>query len=159
MGHRVTCNLYAEYHQFYLLDEGVSPKIPTDFAREDLIPRLVVRPHLVMVLTFQPNRVGIAVEVRDDEPPLDTSAWDHVAECSAELPTGRLAVDRCVGGVAARLAVPPGWYRVRVCLGGIRRWRDVPEGEDPPESYEVAVWQGRPGPLEVRKQWGGPLSV
>ncbi len=155
----MACHLYAEYHQFYLRDEGVGSKIPTDFARADLMPRLVVRPHLVMVLTFQPNRVGIVVEALDEEPPLNTSAWDHVAECSLELSTGRLAVDRCVGGVAARLVVPSGWYRVRVCLGGIRGWRDVLEGEDPPESYEVAVWRGRTGPVEVRKQWGGPLSV
>ena len=131
MGRRETCRLSAEYHQFYLLDEGVGPDAPTDLAREDLRPRVVVRPHLVMVLAFQPNLVGIAVEALDEEPPLDTSAWDHVAECSLELPTGRLAVVPCVGGAAARLTVPPGCYRVRVCLGGNRSLEGLAGGRGP----------------------------
>jgi hypothetical protein len=121
----------------------------------------MVRPHLVVVLTFQPNLVAVAVEPVGAEPPLDLEAWDHVAECDLELPSGRFAVDRGVGTVAARLPVPPGTYRVRVCLGGIRDWADVPDGEDAPERYQVSLWPGpgRFGPLVVRKQWGGPISV
>lgn len=159
MGQRVTCRLYAEYHQFYLLDEAVGPSIPTDVTDGELISRLMVRPHLVVVLTFQPNLVGVAVEAASAEPPLDLGVWDHVAECDLELPSGRLAVDQCVGTVAARLSVPPGSYRVRVCLGGIRDWADTPDGEDAPERYQVSLWPGSSGPLVVRKQWGGPISV
>ncbi len=159
MGQRVTCHVWAEYHQFYLLDEEVGPRIPEDVSDDELDLRLVARPHLVVVVTFQPNRVAVAVEAVDDEPPLDLSAWDHVAECDLELPSGRLAVDQCASGVAARLSVTPGSYRVRVCLGDIRGWEDVPEGEDAPERYQVSLWPGSYGPLVVRKQWGGPTMV
>jgi hypothetical protein len=159
MGQRVTCRLSAEYHQFYLLDEAVCPSIPTEATDGDFTARLLVRPHIVVVLTFQPNMVAVAVEVVAAEPPLDLGVWDHIAECNLELPSGQLAVDRCVGPVAARLSVPPGPYRVRVCLGGIRDWADVPDGEDAPERYQVSVWAGRSGPLVVRKQWAGPISV
>jgi hypothetical protein len=159
MGQRVTCRLFAEYHQFYLVDEDVGPSIPTDVTDGDLSARLLVCPHLVVVLTFQPNMVAVAVEAAAAEPSLDLEAWDHVAECDLELPSGRLAVDRCVGPVAARLCLPPGPYRVRVCLGGLRDWADVPGGKDAPERYQVSVWPGCSGPLVVRKQWGGPLSV
>jgi hypothetical protein len=163
MGQRVTCRLWAEYHQFYLLDELVKPRIPEEVTDAELISRLMVRPHLVVVLTFQPNRVAVAVETAGAEPPLDLGAWDHVAECDLDLPSGRVAVDQCVGtvdgSVVARLSVPPGAYRVRVCLGGIRDWADVPDGEDAPERYQVLLWPGSSGPLVVRKQWGGPISV
>jgi hypothetical protein len=159
VGQRVTCHLWAEYHQFYLLDEEVGPRIPEEVTDGELTSRVVVRPHLVVVVSFQPNRVAVAVEVLDEEPPLDLGAWDHVAECDLELPSGRFAVDQCVGTVAARLSVPPGLYRVRVCLGGIRDWADVPDGEDAPERYQVALWPGNSGPLVVRKQWGGPTMV
>jgi hypothetical protein len=159
MRQRVTCQLCAEYHQFYLLDEEASPRIPTDFECRDLTPRLVVCPNQVVVLTFQPNMVSVTVEIMDAEPSLDIAGWDHVVECSLEIPSGRLAVDRCVGSVAARLAVAPGWYRVRVCLAGIRDWSSVSDGEDPPESYQVVIWPGDPGPEVVRKQWAGPFCV
>src|SRR5262249_48243387 len=81
MGQRVTCRLSAEYHQFYLLDEEVGPRIPEEVTDEELTSRLLVRPHLVVVLTFQPNLVAVAVEAVGSEPPLDPEAWDHVAEC------------------------------------------------------------------------------
>ena len=108
MGQRVTCRLFAEYHQFYLLDEEVHPRIPEEATDDDFTARLLVRPHLVVVLTFQPNRVAVAVEAAAAEPPLELGEWDHVAECDLELPSGRLAVDQCVGPVAARLSVPRG---------------------------------------------------
>jgi hypothetical protein len=155
----VTCRLCAEYHQFYLLDEVAKPRIPEDMTDAELISRVMVRPHLVVVLTFQPNLVTVALEAVGAEPPLDLEAWDHVAECDLELLSGQLAVDRCVGTVAARLSVPPGAYRVRVCLGGIRDWADVPDGEDAPERYQVSLWPGSSAPLVVRKQWGGRVSV
>src|SRR5579859_7501593 len=119
VGQWATCRLCAEYHQFYLLDEVVKPRIPEEVTNEELRSRLIANPHLVVVLTFQPNMIGVAVEAVSFEPPLDLEAWDHVAECDLELPSGQLAVDRCVGPVAARLSVLPGWYRVRLCLGGI----------------------------------------
>jgi hypothetical protein len=97
MGERVTCRFFAEYHQFYLLDEEVRPSIPTEATDGDFTARLLVRPNLVVVLTFQPNLVAVAVEVAAAEPPLDLGAWDHIAECDLELPSGRLVVDRCVG--------------------------------------------------------------
>jgi hypothetical protein len=108
VGQRVTCRLCAEYHQFYLLDEAVKQRIPEEGTDAELVSRLMVRPHLVLVLTFQPNLVAVAVEAVGAEPPLDPAAWDHVAECDLQLPSGRFAVDQCVGTVAARLSVPPG---------------------------------------------------
>jgi hypothetical protein len=159
MRQSVTCRLSAEYHQYYLIDEEVSPQIPTDLEDRDLTPRLVVCAHLVVVLTFQPNLVGVTVESVDAEPLLDYAAWDHVVDCSLEIQSGRLAVDRCVGPVAAKLSVPPGWHRMRICLGGIRDWASVPDGEDAPESYQVTVWPGDPGPVVVHKQWTSPFCV
>jgi hypothetical protein len=119
-----------------------------------LLPALRAR-----LTTFQPNLVAVFVEAVTVEPAFEFGAWDHVAECDLALPSGRLAVDQCIGPVVARLSVPPGQYRVRVCLGGIRNWADVPDGEDAPERYRVLLWPSNPGALVVRKQWNGPISA
>jgi hypothetical protein len=152
--------LCTDYHQFYLLDEGIKPPAPDDYNDPDVLPqRLLVRPHIIAVMTFQPNTFSAAVEVLDAEPAVELDAWDHVVDASLELPTGKFAVDTCLNRVAKRQRVAPGWYRVRVCAGGMAGWEAVPEGQDPPERFRISLWLGEAAPVRVRKQWAGPVSV
>lgn len=152
--------LRTDYHQFYLVDEGIKPPAPDDYdSPAVLAQRLLVKPHLIAVMTFQPNPFSAAVEVLEAEPATELAGWDHVVEASLELPTGKLAVDTCPNGVAKRQRVTPGWYRVRVCAGGMAGWEAVPEGQDPPRRFRLSLWPAGPAPVRVLKRWSGPVSV
>jgi len=152
--------LCTDYHQFYLLDEGIKPPAPDDYNGPDVfVQRLLAKPHIIALMTFQPNTFSAAVEVLDGEPETDVAGWDHVVDASLEVPTGKLAVDTCCNGVAKRQRVAPGWYRVRVCAGGMAGWESVPEGQDPPERFRISLWPAESAPVRVLKQWAGPVSV
>jgi hypothetical protein len=83
-------SLFADYFQFYLWDPGMNPKAPEDYAPPDLERRLKSGPNVVAIVTARNMTVPVTVEITDAEPSLDIDAWDHVAEASLHLPTGRL---------------------------------------------------------------------
>ena len=143
--------LFADYHQFYLWDEEVSPDAPSDYTDEDIARRLKAAPHVVVVQPVRAMTIPVTVEVHDTEPAFDQSAWDHIAECSLELPSGRLQVHECTGGSVARFSVPPGAYRLRAFFGKLGSLdEDQFEGDD---HYSVVLWPAPPTELRVLKQW------
>jgi hypothetical protein len=65
--------------------------------------------------------VPVAVESHDSEPSTDFAAWDHIAECSLDLPAGRAVITGLTGNMldASRIPVAPGCYRVRPHFGAL----------------------------------------
>jgi hypothetical protein len=144
-------NLFADYHQFYLWDEAVSPDAPSDYTDDDIARRLKAAPHVVVVQPVRAMTVPVTVEVHDTEPAFDQSAWDHIAECSLELPSGRLQIHECTGGSVGRFSVSPGVYRVRAFFGKLGSLdEDQLEGDD---HYSVVLWPAPASELRVLKQW------
>ena len=94
--------------------------------------------------------VPVTVEIVDAEPSLDIDAWDHVAEASLHLPTGRLQLHECTGGAVADLEVAPGWYRVRSCHGGLDSIDSA--GLDGNDHYHLVLWPASHGEVRVVKQ-------
>ena len=138
--------LFADYFQFYVLDEQASPAIPEDWTDEDVVCRVKVAPHLIIVCPVRNMTVPVVVEVHEAEPALSLVGWDHVVACSIDLPSGRIVVDECTGPVAARLHVEPGHYQARVLFGGLGTLRENDlEGDD---RYKVVLWQGEPRDLQ-----------
>ena len=64
--------------------------------------------------------VPVEIEIVDGAPALDFGAWDHVAEASLDLPSGRLEIHQCTDGSVDILAVAPGPYRVQAPFRGPR---------------------------------------
>ena len=96
--------------------------------------------------------VPVVVEVHDSEPSHDLAEWDHVTECSIDVPSGRLAILGCTDYLpdAARIQIPAGCYRVRVLHGGLGTLsEDGLEGDD---HYKVVLWRGSPQDVTVVKQ-------
>lgn len=126
-----TFELFADYHQFYLWDRSMNVWAPKDYADEDIERRLKAGPNVVVVQPERNMTVPAELEVYDGEPPYDPALWDHIAECSLELPTGQLDVHGCTGGSVARLEVEPGPYRVRSFHGGFETisWNGL-DGKD-----------------------------
>ena len=94
----------------------------------------------------------VELEVLASEPELQSDRWDHIAECSLELPSGQLELHECTGGSRGVLSVVPGSYRVRAYFGRLDSLsEDGLSGED---HYRVALWPGPSSPLRVLKRWG-----
>lgn len=152
MVQRQAFDVFADYHQFYLWDPGMTAEAPTDYTDEDVRRRVKTGPHVVVIQTEQNTTVPVAVEVHDRDPGFDPAGWDHVAEASLHLPTGRLQVHESTGGPVAEFAVDPGWYRVR-SLGGGFATASGPDGSD---HYHAVLWPAPPGDVRVLKQWEPP---
>src|SRR5687767_13813969 len=90
--------LFADYFQFYVWDKGALPDAPTDWTEEDVVNRLKAAPHVVVVCPVRNMTVPVKLEVFASEPELRSDLWDHIAECSLELPSGQLELHECTGG-------------------------------------------------------------
>jgi hypothetical protein len=151
--HRRLLSIFADYFQFYLQDPDWAQGPPTHYTDEDVRVRLKVAPSLVVVQPARNMTVPVTVEIHDTEPPCDPGPWDHVAECSLDLDSGKLQVHSCTGGPLADFDVEPGWYRVRAFFGNLgsvsgNRLR----GKD---HYLVVLWPAPQAELRVLKQWPG----
>lgn len=145
-------NLFADYHTFYFMDDDVQPEIPSKVTDEDVRRRIKVAPHIVVVYSERSATVPVEFEVHDAEPVHDLSEWDHVTECSIDVPSGRLAILGCTDYLpdAARIRLQPGCYRVRVLHAGLGTLSET--GLDGDDRYRVVLWPGSPQNVRVLKQ-------
>jgi hypothetical protein len=143
--------LFADYFQFYVWDKGALPDAPTDWTEEDVVNRLKAAPNVVVVCPVRNMTVPVELEVLASEPELRSDPWDHIAECSLELPSGQLELHECTGGSAGVLSVVPGSYRVRAYFGGLDSLSE--DGLSGDDHYRVTLWPAPRAPLRVVKQW------
>jgi len=145
--------VFADYHQFYLWDKGTNPLAPTDYTDEDVRNMVKVSPGVVVIQPVRDMTVPLNLEIHETAPECNTTDWDHVVECSLELPTGKLQVHECTGGPVLDLDLDPGSYRVLALFAGLSTLsQDGLEGGD---EYTVKLWKGSPISLRVVKQWSG----
>jgi hypothetical protein len=145
--------LFADYFQFYLQDEKADGDLSESWSEEAVTDLLATAPGTIGVGTVRNMDVPLLVEVRDGRPPDDLDQWDHVTECSIEVPTGRLVIAGCTDYFpdAQRLELAPGTYRARVFYGGLATLSaDGLEGRD---HYKVSLWPGPAEPSVVLKRW------
>ncbi len=102
--------------------------------------------------------VPLRVEGWGGRPPLDLDAWDHVAEFSLTVPSGKLSL-ASGGGDEVTVGIAPGAYRVRWSgrnLGAAAEWERL--DETAPDTYRLQIWPGPPAaPRAEIKRWDGAL--
>ena len=150
--------LFADYNQFYVWDAGADPNAPIDYTDEDVRNRVKVAPNVVVIQPMRNMTVPVELDVCSSDPGVDLARWDHVAECSLELRTGKLQVHECTGGPILDLSVAPGTYRLRAHFGDLGLLsEDGLEGDD---HYKIVLWRDdAPAPLKILKQWEGDLTA
>ena len=113
--------LFADYFQFYLEDDGINPNTSAIWDREKTGQMLAVAPGLVAVGTARNMTVPIRVLIGKREPPIEVEKWDRINECSLRIDSGRIVVIGCTDYYpkAERLLVEPGVYRVSIQYGGL----------------------------------------
>ena len=150
---QIKFDIFADYFQFYLNDAEKSPPAPEDWTDDDAKKRLKVIPYLIVICPVRNMTVPVTLEVCDSEPTDNFDTWDHVAECSLDIPSGKLVVDECTGSPAANIDIAPGCYRVRIFYGDLDSLsEDGLEGDD---HYKIVMWRDAPIDLKVLKQWEG----
>lgn len=145
--------VFADYNQFYVWDGGLDRRAPENYTDEDVRRMVKVAPNVVVIQPVRNMTVPVRLEVHEADPGFVASEWDHVVECSLDLPTGHLQVEECTGGTKLNLRVPAGSYRVRALFGNLDSLSD--DGLNGDDRYCVVLWRGLPVALEVVKQWAG----
>lgn len=111
--------VFADYHQFYLMDANIEPKIPEEMTEQDMLRRLRTAPHIVVLHTESASHVP--VEVTFVQRPTEAEgAWEHQTEFSLSLPSGTAALCGCTdfGPECPRITVVPGTYSGRAYFAG-----------------------------------------
>jgi len=145
--------LFADYFQFYLQDENadfdLSAKIWTEQTVEDL---LAVTPGMIHIGTVRNMTVPVIVEVHDSKPGEDFSLWEHITECSLEVPSSKIVVAGCGEYFpdAARINVAPGTYRARTFYGNLDSLSE--DGLDGDDNYKIILWRGEATEPQVLKR-------
>jgi hypothetical protein len=151
--HRVEATLFADYFQFYLWDKELTPDAPTDLTDVDLSNRLKAAGNVVVICPIRNMTVPVTVVVFEHPIRYDSDPWDHIVECSLELPSGKLEVHECTGGSVATMELAPGIYRVCAYYGGLGTVsQNGLEGQD---RYLIALWPAPSAQLQVTKRWCG----
>lgn len=151
--HRV--DLFADYFQFYVQDELADGNLSDSWTKKAVQRLLALAPGTIGVGTVRNMSVSVVVQVRKSEPKKNLRPWDHVTECSIDVPSGRLVVAGCTDYFpdAARIEVEPGCYRARVFYGDLDTLSaNGLEGKD---HYKLVLWPASRDKVAVLKEWKG----
>jgi hypothetical protein len=80
--------LSAEFNQFYLQDESVKGEV--DWTVQEGHDNLAYNFGIIAVGTNCDRVVPVEVQIMSSEPPLNAERWDHLVDCSIDVPSGRL---------------------------------------------------------------------
>lgn len=143
--------IFADYHQFYLWDHAAQPSTELDYDDQDIERRIKAAPFLVVIQPERNMEVRVDFELAEGPPDDNFDDWDHVAEASIDLPSGKLEIHECTGGSIDILAVPPGTYRIRAYCGGLDTLSD--DRLDGDDRYRIVAWPEPSAPVAVLKQY------
>jgi hypothetical protein len=146
-----TYRIFADYFQFYLWDKEKDPLAPVDYTDVDIQNRIKTGPNVVVVQPLRNMYVPVELEVCDTAPNDAFAEWDHVAECTLELPSGHLEIHECTGGPIDEFVLSPGTYRVRSYFGSLASISD--DGLEGDDHYRIIMWPAPKAALSVLKLW------
>lgn len=143
--------IFADYHQFYLMDAEKYSNAPLDYTDEDIQRRIKAEKYVVVVQPERNMTVPVDLEIFNSAPHEDFKDWHHVAEASLDLPSGKLQIEECCGETKDILILPSGSYRIRTFYGDLNTLSfDGLEGDD---HYKIAMWQAPFKDVKVLKQY------
>jgi len=143
--------IFADYHQFYLEDAEMFRYVPEDYTNEDLRRRIKTGNNVVIVQPERNMTVPVELEVLGLPPDDELESWQHVAEASLDLPSGKLRIEECTGDVKDDLQLEPNSYRVRVYFSGLDTLSF--DGLDGDDHYKIVMWPAAMDEIRVLKEY------
>jgi hypothetical protein len=143
--------IFADYHQFYLMDAEKYPNPPVDYTDEDVRQRIKAEKFIVVIQPERNMTVPVDLEILVSEPEEDFENWQHIAEASLDLPSGKLQIEECGGETKDVLVLPSGSYRIRAFYGDLDKLSF--NGLDGDDHYKVVMWQAPFESIEILKQY------
>jgi len=126
MAQRQEFTIFADYFQFYIQDEHATGDLSESWTQDAVDRLLAIAPGCVGVGTVRNMDVPVTVEIAEAAPNEDLNQWDHVNECSIDVP------------------------RVRICYGNLKTISA--NGLEGSDHYRVFLWPAPPGPPTILKQ-------
>lgn len=142
--------VFADYHQFFIVDAKYCEETPTLFSDLDCERRVFVGDFCVVLQPERNMDVPVRVLIYDREPSFKSKDWDHIAEAYVDLPTGILrlnTIHECYG----EMNVSPGRYRIRFLGGGFSTIAKI--GVDGNDYYQCELWPAQSTDVNVIKQF------
>jgi hypothetical protein len=123
----------VDQHRFFLFDARIcgEPDAAESVEDEEVDDRVAGNGLVLRVATARKSKVPVSVRLLTEAPPESSDGWEHVVECSLAS-TGEIVLADGRVRPTARLKLPPGSFRVRVCAAGLGR-----EGD---EHYLLLLW-------------------
>lgn len=145
--------IFADYHQFYLMDAEEYPNAPEDYTDEDVRQRIKTGKNIVVIQPERNTSVPVELEILDASPSDDFEKWSHVAEASLDLPSGKLLIEDGTGSSIDEIILLAGTYRVRAYFGNLDKLSS--DGLDGDDYYKLALWSSPFEEIKVLKQYQG----
>ena len=146
--------LHVSYLQFYVEDINADPDYGhvwdhalAIYLQDTLHSYLLgTLPGAIAVSTKRwGGDIDVEIEILDHRPPPELDAWDHLVECSLDIPSGRIRTYGCLSDpdTAPTLDIPPGTYNVLVHYGGFDTVdEDDGAGLTGDDHYRLTLWPG-----------------
>ena len=143
--------IFADYHQFYLMDAEEFIEFPTDYTDKDVQRRIKAEKHIVVIQPERNMTVPVELEILNSAPNNNFDQWQHIAEASLELPSGKLQLEECCGETKDIINLDSGSYRIRAYYGDLDKLSfNGLEGDD---HYKIIIWQAPFEEVNVLKQY------
>ena len=144
--------LFADYFQFYLQDEKAKGDLSDSWTEEATERLLAIAPETIGVGTVRNMNVPVFVEIQETEPTEDFDKWDHIVECSLNIPSGKIVIAGCTDYFpdAARMTVKPDCYRARIFYGGLDTLSE--NGLEGDDQYKIILWPALASDVRILKR-------
>lgn len=140
--------VYADHGQFYLMDAHALPEYPEFVEDQHIEERFQTVPNLIAVYPTESHEVGVTINVLASEPCIDQEDWQHIAQCSIDVPSGTLIIAGCADYL-------PDCPRVQVSRGPcgvIITGNQL--NQSPGESYHFFIWPSDEPKTKIIKRYG-----
>jgi hypothetical protein len=145
--------LFADYFQLLLIDASPESEAPTAWSNEAVAQMLAFGLNSVSLGTLRNIAVAFELYIEPSEPPLDLTAYDHVAVGSLSVPSGELLVMGCTDSLAdaVRVQMQPGTYQFAYLVSGVETI--TAESEPADDRYTFLCWPGPTRQPSTLKEW------
>jgi hypothetical protein len=140
----IKLELFADYFQFYILDEKVELDLGDNWTNEAVNKLLVSTNGVIAIGTVRNMTVPVTVKTFDSEPLFLSDSENLIGkinECDLEITSGKIVIMGCTDYFpdAKRMELENGIYRARIYYGNLDKISE--DGLDGDDFYEVHLWK------------------